>query len=111
VRTLALRLLACVALAGQLQWLPGAALCERHHQMAASHCEQHAAPSGRAVGPAQAPMADACPLAGPCSVPAPALPAGGPRAVTTVAVAAGDVAAVAAPPSFNPVPLSPPPQS
>ena len=110
VRKLALRLLACVALLGQLQWLPGAALCARHHQQAAAHCAQHSAPAGPAVGAAQPPMADACPLAGPCSASAPALPAGGSIVVATVAVAAGHVSVFAAPHSFHSIPPSPPPQ-
>ena len=89
---------------------PGAALCARHHQKAAAHCAQHSAPAGPAVGAAQPPMADACPLAGPCSASAPALPAGGSIVVATVAVAAGDVSVFAAPHSFHSIPPSPPPQ-
>jgi hypothetical protein len=104
-------MLAFVALTGQLAWLPGAALCGRHQQQASSHCAQHSPPAGHAVGPAQAPMTDACPLAGPCGVQAPALPADGSVVITIVAVAAGDAGVFSAPPSFHPLPLSPPPQS
>ena len=111
MRKLALRLLAFVALAGQLQWLPAATLCERHHQQASPHCAQHAQPSGRSVDAAPAPLADGCPLAGPCSPPASALPAHGQLVVATVASAGGDAGRSAAPPSFTSDPLSPPPQS
>jgi hypothetical protein len=106
-----LRLLACTALIGQLQWVPGAALCERHHQMASSHCGQHAQPAGPAVGAPQAPMATACALAGPCSTPAPALPADGSTVIATVPLATADAGMFAAPPSFTATPLPPPPQS
>lgn len=111
VRNLGLRLLACVALIGQLQWMPGAALCERHQQMASSHCGQHAQPTGRVVGASQAPMMDACPLAGPCSTSAPALPSGLATVSATVAIMTADAGAIATPSSFNPAPLAPPPQA
>ena len=111
VRRLALRLLALVALAGQLQWLPAAASCERHHQPASSHCAQHPQPAGGSLGSAPAPMTDMCPLAGPCSPVAPALPAHGSAVIATVALAAVDAGGFAAPLSFHSIPLSPPPQS
>jgi hypothetical protein len=80
MRSLTLRLVALVALAGQLQWLPASVACEREHGSPVSHCDQNASSPLVAVVDAETINGAPCALVSPCTVAAQAaLAAASPR--------------------------------
>jgi hypothetical protein len=110
MKTIALRLVAMVALAGQLQWLPASVLCEREHRSPASHCDQNTtSPPAAVVGAEQSAEAP-CALLGPCAVTAPVALAAASLRPFSDGVTHGDaLGADLSPYSLDRAPLPPPP--
>ncbi len=105
------RVLAVVALAGQLVPLPAAALCTLRHQVPAASCESHARTSGPAIGVVTtgAPlMCAALPCAASTAAGVPTTPGASILAPTH----AETISELAVPPvTFAAAPIPPPPQA
>ncbi len=105
------RLVAIVALLGQLQWLPGALWCEREHRQPASHCDELPA-SGAVLAPWAAPTDAPCASSGPCLARGTAVAFEAPGALAMPAESRDVARLVTQPPdSFDPAPTPPPPQA